>query len=91
MCIVRGAVKEVISAGYAWLAAVAVFFSIIGAYYYLRVVKLMYFDEPDAEVDAIHATEDVRLIFSVNGITILLLGLLPGTLMSVCVSAMMSY
>lgn len=83
--------KEVISAGYAWLAAVAVFFSIIGAYYYLRVVKLMYFDEPDAEVDAIHATEDVRLIFSVNGITILLLGLLPGTLMSVCVSAMMSY
>lgn len=83
--------KEVISAGYAWLAVVAVFFSIIGAYYYLRVVKLMYFDEPDAEVDAIHATEDVRLIFSVNGITILLLGLLPGTLMSVCVSAMMSY
>ena len=83
--------KEVIAAGYAWLAAVAVFFSIIGAYYYLRVVKLMYFDEPDAEVDAIPATEDVRLIFSVNGITILLLGLLPGTLMSVCVSAMMSY
>lgn len=83
--------KEVISAGYTWLAAVAVFFSIIGAYYYLRVVKLMYFDEPDAEVDAIHATEDVRLIFNVNGITILLLGLLPGTLMSVCVSAMMSY
>lgn len=83
--------KEVISAGYAWLAAVAVFFSIIGAYYYLRVVKLMYFDEPDAEVDAIHATEDVRLIFSVNGITILLLGLLPGTLMSVCISAMLAY
>ena len=83
--------KEVISAGYAWLAAVAVFFSIVGAYYYLRVVKLMYFDEPDADVDAIRATEDVRLIFSVNGITILLLGLLPGTLMSVCVSAMLAY
>jgi NADH-quinone oxidoreductase subunit N len=83
--------KEVISAGFPWLAAVAVLFSIIGAYYYLRVVKLMYFDEPAATADVIHATEDGRLIFSVNGITILLLGLLPGTLMSVCVSAMLAY
>jgi NADH-quinone oxidoreductase subunit N len=83
--------KEVVSAGFAWLAVVAVFFSIIGAYYYLRVVKLMYFDEPAAAADAIHATEDGRLVFSVNGISILLLGLLPGTLMSVCVAAMLAY
>ena len=83
--------KEVVAAGYSWLAAVAVFFSLIGAYYYLRVVKLMYFDEPDDAAGAIEASEDVRLVFSVNGISILLLGLLPGTLMSVCLSAMLAY
>ena len=83
--------KEVVAAGYSWLAAVAVFFSLIGAYYYLRVVKLMYFDEPDSAAGAIEASEDVRLVFSVNGISILLLGLLPGTLMSVCLSAMLAY
>lgn len=83
--------KEIIAAGYAWLAAVAVFFSLIGAYYYLRVVKLMYFDEPDEAAEALDTTEDVRLVFSVNGISILLLGVLPGTLMSVCLSAMLAY
>jgi NADH-quinone oxidoreductase subunit N len=82
--------KEVIAAGHAWLAAVAVVFSLIGAFYYLRVVKLMYFDEPESAV-AISAGEDARLVFSVNGLAVLLLGLLPGTLMSVCLVAMQAY
>jgi len=81
--------KEVIGAGHAWLAAVAVFFSLIGAYYYLRVIKLMYFDEPVNSAAASLAGEDVRLVFSVNGLAILVLGFLPGTLMSVCLGAML--
>ena len=83
--------KEVIAAGYAWLAIVAVLFSLIGAYYYLRIIKLMYFDEPDTAAPLITATEDVRLVFSVNGLSVLMLGLLPGTLMSVCLAAMLAY
>jgi NADH-quinone oxidoreductase subunit N len=83
--------KEVVAAGYSWLAIVAVVFSLIGAYYYLRVIKLMYFDAPDAACEAITAGDDVRLVFSVNGLSILLLGLLPGTLMSVCLAAMLAY
>ena len=81
--------KELIGAGYAWLAAVAVFFSLIGAYYYLRVIKLMYFDDAVGGCLPIAATEDAHLVFSVNGLAILLLGFLPGTLMSVCLGAML--
>ena len=83
--------KEVIAAGYAWLALVAVLFSLIGAYYYLRIVKLMYFDEPDAAAPPLSATDDARLVFSVNGLSVLMIGLLPGTLMSVCLAAMLAY
>ncbi len=83
--------KEVVAAGYSWLAIVAVVFSLIGAYYYLRVIKLMYFDEPDSDAPPITAGDDVRMVFAVNGLTILLLGLLPGILMSVCLAAMSSY
>ena len=83
--------KEVVAAGYSWLAIVAVVFSLIGAYYYLRIIKLMYFDEAEVGAAAISAGDDVRMVFSVNGLSILLLGLLPGTLMSVCLAAMLAY
>ena len=83
--------KEVVAAGYSWLAIFAVVFSLIGAYYYLRIIKLMYFDEPESGALAITAGDDVRMVFSVNSLTILLLGLLPGTLMSVCLAAMLAY
>ena len=72
--------------GYIWLAVVAVLLSLIGAYYYLRLVKVMYFDAP-IETAPIHATRDVRAILSVNGAAVLLLGLLPGGLMAMCVQA----
>ncbi|MBM4220095.1 MAG: NADH-quinone oxidoreductase subunit NuoN [Gammaproteobacteria bacterium] len=66
-----------------WLAAFAVLMSVIGAYYYLRVVKLMYFDEP------VTAGQDesrfaVRLVLSLNGLAILALGLFPGYLLRLC-------
>lgn len=69
-----------------WLAAVAVFFSIIGAYYYLRAVKMMYFDKPIDE-QGIQASMDSRLAISVNGVAILLLGIFPAGLLQVCRAA----
>lgn len=79
--------KELVASGYVTVAAGAVIFSIIGAYYYLRVIKLMYFDQPDS-TPAITASQPMRLVLSLNGIAILLLGLLPNTLMSLCLLAL---
>ncbi len=82
--------KEVVQADYVWLAAVAVMFSLIGAYYYLRIIKLMYFDEP-VRLQGVEASQDLKLVLSVNGLAVLALGLAPGALMSVCVSATLPY
>lgn len=82
--------KEVVAAGYVWLAAVAVGFSIIGAYYYLRIVKLMYFDDA-TDNQSLEASQDMKLVLSVNGLAIFLLGILPGALMSICVIVTISY
>ncbi len=78
--------KELIAAGFVWLAAVAVIFSIIGAYYYLRVIKLMYFDKPQS-MTAVKATRQMRFVLSINGLSLLVLGLIPGLLMSLCIAA----
>lgn len=78
--------QAVVSTGQIWLAVAAVLFSLIGAFYYLRVVKLMYFDEP-ADQGVITASADMRIVLSLNGIAVLALGLMPGSLMSACASA----
>jgi len=75
--------QAVISAGFIWLAVVAVLFSLIGAYYYLRIVKLMYFDAP-VDTAPIAPRADVRLLLSANGLAMLLLGILPEPLMALC-------
>jgi NADH-quinone oxidoreductase subunit N len=75
--------NAVVQSGYTWLAVVAVLFSLIGAFYYLRIVKLMYFDAPESHAPIIFG-QDTTLLISVNGLAVLLLGLLPSTLMSVC-------
>jgi NADH-quinone oxidoreductase subunit N len=75
--------QAIISAGFVWLAVVAVLFSLIGAYYYLRLVKLMYFDTP-ADTAPIAPRGDVRLLMSANGLAMLLLGILPDPLMALC-------
>jgi NADH-quinone oxidoreductase subunit N len=82
--------KEVVAAGYTWLAALAVMFSLVGAYYYLRVIKIMYFDEPTTQGSP-EAGQDLKLVLSVNGLAVLALGLAPGLLMSVCIAATLSY
>jgi NADH-quinone oxidoreductase subunit N len=72
--------------GFLWLAVVAVLLSLVGAFYYIRLVKVMYFDEP-VETEPISARFDVRALLSLNGIAVLALGLLPGGLMALCAQA----
>ncbi len=71
---------------YIGLAIFAVFMSLIGAFYYLRVVKVMYFDEP-VTATTVSATADVRVVLSLNGLLVLVLGLMPGALMALCADA----
>ncbi len=78
--------EAVISIDMTWLALVGVFFSIIGAYYYLRIVKLMYFDKPETE-EPLQAGIDTRIALSVNGLLMILLGMFPAALMSICAAA----
>jgi len=77
--------QALVGAGWLWLAVVAVMFSLIGAYFYLRLVKLMYFDAPGAgeTIPASHAG-DARMLLSANGLAVLLLGILPQPLMTLC-------
>ena len=69
------------------LAVFAVLMSLIGAFYYLRVVKVMYFDQPAANAPAIKACMDIRFTLTLNGALLLVLGLLPGGLMALCSDA----
>lgn len=81
--------QAVIAAGHLWLAIAAVFFSLVGAYYYLRVVKVMYFDEPLENATRIEATGDVKVLMSANGLAVALIGVFPQTLMSLCAFALL--
>jgi NADH-quinone oxidoreductase subunit N len=74
---------SVVAAGHLWLAILAVFFSLVGAFYYLRVVKLMYFDQPE-HAAPIHVPMNVKALISANGLAVALLGLFPNYLMSLC-------
>ncbi|MFA6061028.1 MAG: NADH-quinone oxidoreductase subunit NuoN [Gallionella sp.] len=75
--------NSIIQTGHTWLAIVAVLFSLIGAFYYLRIIKLMYFDAPESHAP-ISVSSDTGLLISINGLGVLFLGLMPGALMSVC-------
>ena len=80
-------IQAVLHIGALWLAIVAVAFSVVGAYYYLRVVKLMYFDEPD-ERRSLEGGRTLRLVLSVNGLAVLVLGLFPGLMLALCASVL---
>ena len=71
---------------YIALAVFAVMMSLIGAFYYLRVVKVMYFDAP-LTATHVSAPVDVRVVLTINGALVLVLGLLPGGLMTLCANA----
>jgi NADH-quinone oxidoreductase subunit N len=72
--------------GYIVLAVAAVLMSLVGAYYYLRLVKVMFFDEP-SDTQQISSTGEVRALLSLNGAAVLVFGVLPGGLMALCAQA----
>ena len=78
--------SAVVQTGQIWLAVVAVLFSLIGAFYYLRVVKVMYFDDPTSETSLSPGLE-MGILLSVNGIAVIALGLFPGPLMQLSLMA----
>jgi|TARA_B110000093_G_scaffold183086_1_gene232056 NADH-quinone oxidoreductase subunit N len=77
--------QQVIAEGYVILAVIAVVFAVISAYYYLQIIKTMYFDDADKEI-TVSAPLDMRVVLSINGILILLVGLMPSFWMSLSVS-----
>ncbi|WP_417251673.1 NADH-quinone oxidoreductase subunit NuoN [Castellaniella sp.] len=78
--------QALISAGHVPLAVFAVMMSVIGAFYYLRVVKTAYFDEPDDNVTLGAGTLATRGVMSLNGLLVIGLGILPGGLMALCIN-----
>ncbi|MES9946406.1 MAG: NADH-quinone oxidoreductase subunit NuoN [Candidatus Thiodiazotropha sp.] len=76
----------VVSVSLTWLALVGVFFSIIGAFYYIRVIKLIYFDQP-VDDSPLTMGVDTQVVLSLNGLAMLILGLFPAGLLSLCSSA----
>ena len=78
--------QAVLGTGQIWLAVVAVLFSLIGAFYYLRIIKLMYFDDP-VDTSKIIVTNDMQVALSINGAAVIVLGVMPGPLMTLCATA----
>ena len=79
--------QAAVAAGHIWVVVIAVIMSVIGAYYYLRVVWYMYFEEPTDE-SPIEPSTDVRVLLSANGLAIAFLGLLPQGIMQLCAYAL---
>jgi len=75
--------QAALQAGFLWLVVFAVLMAVIGAFYYLRVIKLMYFDEPQDQ-HLIQAPMDMRVVLSINAFALLVIGLMPQGLMSLC-------
>jgi len=75
-----------VQAGMWTLAVIGVLTSVVGAFYYLRIVKVMYFDDA-VDASPIRSAGDARAMLSLNGLAVLLLGVLPGGLMAMCAQA----
>lgn len=79
--------QTVIAAGYTWIAIIALIFTVIGAFYYLRVIYLMYFEAPELELnDANGISVIARSLLSMHGLSLLLLGIFPATVIYYCVA-----
>jgi NADH-quinone oxidoreductase subunit N len=81
-----GVLEAVIDIHMVWLAVVAIVFAVVGSYYYIRVVKVMYFEEPDVTT-AITCPLDMRVAMTVNSLAVLMLGIFPGMLFGWCHAA----
>ncbi len=80
-------IEAAVNQGFVWLAVVAVMASLVGAFYYLRIVKVMYFDEP-LDASPIDTRGDASVLLSANGLALLVLGILPQPLMGLCAIAL---
>jgi NADH-quinone oxidoreductase subunit N len=78
--------QAVLEAGYVWLVVVAVLLSLVGAFYYLRIIKFMYFDTPE-NTQPIVFKSDIRLLISANGLAVIILGVFPQMLMGLSLFA----
>ncbi len=79
--------QAAMQAGFLWLVVFAVLMAVIGAFYYLRVIKLMYFDPPK-DYTLIKAPLETKVVLSVNCLALLVIGLMPEALMEICIYAM---
>jgi len=78
-------ISAVLDIGGTWLAVLMVLASVIGAYYYLRVIWYMYFEEGEDKA-VLQANMDTRLVLSLNSVAVLALGIVPGWLLAMCVA-----
>ncbi len=78
--------EAAVNAGWLWLAVVAVVMAVIGAYYYLRLIKVMYFDEIEHD-HAIQTPKDLRVVLAANGLLQIALTFFVGSLTALCVAA----
>ena len=77
--------ESVLDAGLVWLAVLGVFFAVIGAFYYLRVIWFMYFAEAEAgHAETLEASMGLRIVVSANALLMLALGVFPGVLLDLC-------
>jgi len=77
-------ISSVLNAGFPILAIIMVLASVIGAFYYLRVIWYMYFDSAE-DRSVLQADIDTRTVLSLNGAAVLVLGIIPGWLLSLCI------
>jgi NADH-quinone oxidoreductase subunit N len=82
-----GVIQAVLNVHITWLAVVAVLFSVVGAFYYLRIVKLMYFDDP-TDTAALGGSALMRAVLSVNALLVFALGVAPAALITICQKAL---
>ncbi len=79
-----GVLESLISVHLVWLTVVALVFAIVGSYYYLRIVKVMYFEKGDENVKPVAYSTGLNVVMTLNGLAVLLLGILPGALFALC-------
>jgi NADH-quinone oxidoreductase subunit N len=79
--------QSVLTTGAVWLTVFAVMFSLVGAFYYIRIVKVMWFDEP-TDTSPLVVEGDKNLVLALNGVAVVVLGMIPGPLLNACMSAM---
>jgi NADH-quinone oxidoreductase subunit N len=81
--------KSLVDVHLTWVAVLGLLFTVIGAYYYLRIVKIMYFDQPDNDTSII-LEKGNTIAYSLNCLSLLYLGIFPGALISACINAFMN-